>query len=65
MQPTMKLRWIKKPSSTSHDPQVLNGYDDRLVLQQLWEGKDFESTSDTPSYKSEWRDIPIEANDGA
>lgn len=67
MQPTMKLRWKLEPSSASNDPQVLNGYGDRLVLQQWWE-EEYETLYITSTgtakteREGEWRDVPIETD---
>lgn len=54
MQPTNKLRWFSKKSSFSDEPQVLDGYGDRLVLQQWFYLEDDYGTH------GEWRDVPID-----
>lgn len=65
MKPTMKLRWRREPSSTSDDPQVMNGYDERLVLQQWWEGWPENVLLNDRHAKppGEWRDIPVEVKE--
>lgn len=62
MQPTMKLRWLKKWSPNG----VATELDDVLILQQWWKGTETVQVGDNTFVfpigveAGEWRDIPIE-----
>lgn len=68
MQPTMKLRWVKRKMKVDPAFNVCYGHPTETVLQQWWEGSSMGTINlgwgDTPigTTKGEWRDVPIETD---